>query len=69
MPDGPDPLPPVDTAKHAVTEANIRIKSQELGMFGKLFGSRENAPTNVAGALIVIGIWHHSAFIARFYRC
>lgn len=34
----------------------LKRRSQDLGIFGKLFGSRENAPINVAGAVIVLGI-------------
>ncbi|MDG4894632.1 hypothetical protein P9272_13725 [Mesorhizobium sp. WSM4976] len=39
-----------------VTEGNLRMKSQELGLFGKFFGSREHAPVNIAGALILLGL-------------
>jgi hypothetical protein len=55
MADTPTLTPPPDPVHHAAIETNIRLKSQELGMLGKLFGSRENAPINIAGALIVFG--------------
>jgi hypothetical protein len=44
------------TATSPVTETNLRLRSQDLGLFGKLFGSREHAPVNIAGALILLGL-------------
>lgn len=38
------------------TETDLRQKSQELGLLGKIFGDREQAPINIAGAIILIGI-------------
>jgi hypothetical protein len=29
---------------------------QELGLLGKIFGGREHAPINIAGAIIVVGL-------------
>lgn len=40
----------------AVTETDLKHRSQELGLMGKLFGSREHAPINIAGAIIVVGL-------------
>lgn len=37
-------------------EGQLRHHSQELGLLGKLFGSREHAPINIAGMLMVIGV-------------
>lgn len=38
-------------------DAEERRRSQELGMLGKLFGGRDQAPINIAGAIIVLGIF------------
>jgi hypothetical protein len=35
---------------------DYKQRSQELGLFGKIFGSREHAPVNIAGAIVLIGI-------------
>ena len=43
--------------QYSVTESTLRHRSQELGWLGKVFGSRENAPVNIAGAIIVLGIF------------
>jgi hypothetical protein len=39
----------------AVTDPDLRQRSQEMGLLGRLFGSREHAPINIAGALIIMG--------------
>lgn len=39
-----------------VTENDIKQRSQELGLIGKVFGSREHAPINIAGAIMVLAI-------------
>src|SRR5437763_752335 len=38
------------------TAAEAKKRAQELGLFGKLFGSREHAPVNIAGAIILLGV-------------
>jgi hypothetical protein len=38
------------------TEIALKQRSQELGLFGKLFGSREHAPVNIAGAIVILGM-------------
>jgi hypothetical protein len=57
----PEPLTPTTTdalppAAPAITEASLKQRSQELGLLGKIFGSREHAPINVAGAIMMIGL-------------
>lgn len=32
----------------------LQSQSQELGLLGKLFGSRENAPTNISGFAVLL---------------
>jgi hypothetical protein len=39
-----------------VTETDLRRHSQELGLLGKLFGSRDHAPVNIAGGIMILGI-------------
>lgn len=41
---------------YQVTDNTLRHRSQELGLMGKVFGSKENAPVNIAGAIIVLGL-------------
>jgi hypothetical protein len=41
--------------QYNVTDTELKHHSQELGLLGKLFGSKENAPINIAGGLILIG--------------
>jgi len=47
---------PKGGAEQPITEGSLRMKSQDLGLSGKLFGSREHAPINIAGFLIMFGI-------------
>lgn len=47
---GKDKQPP------ATTDADLRRHSQELGMLGKIFGGRDQAPINIAGMIVVIGV-------------
>lgn len=42
-------VPPSDLAAVPPNAADLYRHRQELGLFGSLFGSRENAPTNIAG--------------------
>jgi hypothetical protein len=58
MNDQPSPdVPPIGPSQPiGVTENDIRQRSQELGILGKLFGSRDHAPINIAGGLMVLGI-------------
>jgi len=37
-----------------ITTNHIRYRSQELGLAGKLFGTKDNAPINIAGCLIAV---------------
>jgi hypothetical protein len=60
-----DVTPPArEAGQYPVTEGSLKLKSQELGLFGKLFGSREHAPINIAGALIFFGLL--GMFVAPF---
>ncbi|PTE10151.1 hypothetical protein [Mesorhizobium helmanticense] len=45
---------PVNTQ---VTETDLKHHSQELGYFGSLFGSKENAPVYIAGLIAVIALF------------
>lgn len=57
MPEATNPEIPLAPAPLAnVTEAQLKHHSQELGLLGKIFGSRENAPVNIAGGVMVLGI-------------
>ena len=52
-------LPPTEASgshQYSVTETVLKQRSQELGLLGKIFGGRDHAPINIAGAIIVIGI-------------
>lgn len=42
--------------QQGITEADLRHHSQELGMLGKIFGSRDHAPINIAGLLVILGV-------------
>jgi hypothetical protein len=60
-----DVTPPVrSTGQHPITEGDLKQRSQDLGLFGKLFGSRDHAPVNIAGALIFFGLI--GMFVAPF---
>jgi hypothetical protein len=48
--------PPTSQEIQITTAAEAKKRSQELGLFGKLFGSREHAPINIAGAIILLGV-------------
>lgn len=37
-----------------VTQEDLTYRSQELGRLGKLFGSREQSPGNIAGLAIIV---------------
>ena len=37
------------------TDSDLKHRSQELGLLGKVFGSRDHAPINIAGGLIIMG--------------
>jgi hypothetical protein len=39
-----------------VTDAELRHHSQELGWMGKIFGSKDNAPGNIAGFAVIISM-------------
>jgi hypothetical protein len=52
----PQPDPSVGQQQYAVSETSLRQRSQELGLLGKIFGGREHAPINIAGAIIVLGV-------------
>ena len=39
-----------------VTEADLKHHLQELGALGKFFGSRDHAPINIAGLLVILGV-------------
>jgi hypothetical protein len=39
-----------------LSENDLRHHSQELGLLGKLFGSKENAPYNIAAVAIVLAL-------------
>jgi hypothetical protein len=54
-PETPSPDPAVGQRQYGVTESDIRQRSQELGLLGKIFGGREHAPINIAGAIIILG--------------
>jgi hypothetical protein len=42
----------------ALTESGqLRRHSQELGLLGKLFGSKEHAPMNIAGFAVVVAFF------------
>jgi hypothetical protein len=57
VPEAPESLPAATGQQQiAATETSLRQRSQELGYLGKIFGSREHAPINIAGIIIVIGI-------------
>jgi hypothetical protein len=54
-----EPLQPTQSSsptQYPVTETTLRQRSQELGLLGKVFGSRDHAPVNIAGAIIILGI-------------
>lgn len=55
------PTPPKRTQTTHITESDIKLRSQELGMMGKVFGSRENVPVFIAGCVtlamvVLIGV-------------
>ncbi len=41
----------------ALTEIDLKHHSQELGMLGRFFGSRDNAPTNIASVAVLLFIF------------
>jgi hypothetical protein len=49
------PTPRRGTQKIPTTDP-LKERSQELGLLGKLFGSREHAPINIAGAIMIAGV-------------
>lgn len=48
--DGPPTSQNAESAT-AITDRELKAKSQELGLIGRLFGSRESAPISIAGGL------------------
>ena len=40
----------------AVTESDLIRQSQELGMFGRIFGSKEQAPVFFAGTIAMVAL-------------
>ena len=46
----------VTNSSSPVTDSDVKLHSQELGGFGRLFGSRENAPIYIAGILGFIAL-------------
>jgi hypothetical protein len=52
----PEPTPGNIRRDYEITDAELRHHSQELGLLGKIFGSRENAPINIAGMLMFLGL-------------
>jgi len=44
------------TRTYEVTDNYLKRRSQELGIMGKVFGSKEHAPINIAGTIIVLGV-------------
>jgi hypothetical protein len=49
-------VPPQQTGPQqtGVTEADLKQRSQELGSLGKIFGSRDQSPGNIAGLAIIV---------------
>lgn len=39
-----------------ITDADLKKHSQDLGLIGSLFGSREHAPLNIAGIVLILCI-------------
>jgi hypothetical protein len=54
--DGP-PSPSEVRKNISTTDEELRRSAQELGMIGRLFGSRYNAPINIAGMLVLLGFF------------
>jgi hypothetical protein len=55
-PETPRPEQSIGQQQYGVTESEIRQRSQELGLLGKIFGGRDHAPINIAGAIIILGV-------------
>lgn len=51
------PQPKPRARQYAAAEADVRRRSQELGLLGKIFGSRDHAPVNIAGFIVVLGLF------------
>jgi hypothetical protein len=53
---GADSLPSSTSSGQAgtITDRDLKLKSQELGLLGKVFGSKENAPVNIVGFLLFV---------------
>jgi len=47
----------VRKADGVITEADLSHQKQQLGSFGRLFGSKENAPTYLAGLVMLISVF------------
>ena len=54
----PENIPSVspEQQRSGLTQIDLRHHSQELGWMGKIFGSRHNAPGNVAGVAVAISM-------------
>ena len=42
--------------QQGISEADLKHHLQELGILGKIFGSRDHAPVNIAGLLVLLGV-------------
>jgi hypothetical protein len=52
----PQTPPPGFPQQTPIAEAELRRHAQELGLLGRIFGSREHAPLNIAGAIAIFGL-------------
>jgi hypothetical protein len=50
------PTPSGEIQRLGFTQTELQHHSQELGWMGKIFGSRQNAPGNIAGVCVLISM-------------
>ena len=53
---GSPDIQPKPSTSSPITENELQHHSQELGSFGRMFGSKENAPVYFAGMLAVLSL-------------
>ena len=50
------PTASTELQRAGLTQIDLRHHSQELGWMGRIFGARQNAPGNIAGACVAISM-------------